>query len=176
MQALEAWRFSPGSELPCGFKNWKPKASGVWKVALQVKATCPVFIWLASADFGKASGRRLPCVVHASWRLCGSRWAPDIPKALAGAHMAHRCFECDVGFQCKSWSLRSTQEKLNICLKKKIFFKLRDSKTLCLWLPDCVLVLVSEPIEDFLPSTWERPNPSWVLLILILLLDHILFG
>lgn len=27
---------------------------------------------------------------------------PDIPKALAEAHMACRCFECDAGFQCKS--------------------------------------------------------------------------
>lgn len=29
---------------------------------------------------------------------------PDIPKALSGAHMACRCFECDVGFQHKNWS------------------------------------------------------------------------
>lgn len=58
------------------------------------------------------------------WSVClgicmgtaGDRTCPPVPpdtlEALAGADMACRRFECDIGFQCKTWSLSN----LNICL------------------------------------------------------------
>lgn len=121
------------------------------------------------------------------WSVClgicmgtaGDRTCPPVPpdtlEALAGADMACRRFECDIGFQCKTWSLSN----LNICLHLFIYFFKN-----CLWIAkhyvsDCLgfgLVFIFGANGRFNLSTWRRPNPYWVLVILVSLLDQILFG